>query len=180
MTAKESDVRFTPEWILALAREMFGGRILLDAATHPSNPTQATRYFCGEQSDALAGESGLVEQWDYQTWCNPPFSQMQEWCNKALLEARAGAEILFMTTDDPSTRWYRFLTANADARCRLKRRAGFSVPLEEGTVLPMGSPRWCTSIWYWGHQRRRFARIFGPHGEMLHGLGPREQEETVR
>jgi hypothetical protein len=178
----QSDRRLTPEWLLAPVREFFGGRIPLDPFTEAHNPTGAT-YFCclGDPADDRSGGfhepgSGLDAEWvaHLGTWAQPPFSIMRACVDKAITEARFGAEILFLSRADVRTKWFRQLADNCDARCNINRSVGFIEPLEDGTWKQMSGDFYGYSIWYFGRQRRRFTRIFSPLGEVIAGMGPLE------
>jgi hypothetical protein len=43
----------------------------------------------------------------------------------------------------------------------------------------MSGAKFGSCLWYWGPRRRRFTRIFSPHGEVIHGLGPEEVDHAA-
>lgn len=185
MSDLESDIRITPEWFLEYVRAFTGGQIALDVCTEPSNPTGAADFF------ALP-TNGLVHPWVYVAdqaaartrvpialalcWGNIPYSigQVIQWAEKAAAEARLGAEILLLTKDDCRPKWNAYLRANTDARCRIAKAIGFLEPDGNGGYTQLTGPRWGSCLWYFGRHRRRFERVFGPLGEVIHGLGPLE------
>jgi hypothetical protein len=76
-----SDRWLTPPYIVRAVQGVFGGKIALDPATEPDNPTSATA-FCYEAGPT----SGLEVPWPDKTFCNPPFSAPDAWIQKALAE----------------------------------------------------------------------------------------------
>ena len=176
----DTDVRITPTWLWQLVRSFVGERAICDVCTEPSNPLGADAFYC-------KAVNGLEMQWastarhvfGWTHWCNPPYSRgsVIQWAEKATREARAyPLEILMLTQADVSTDWYRVLRENADMRCHLGARVAFLEPDEQGGFRPCESgAKFGSQLSYWGPRRRRFARIFGAHGEILAGLGPQEE-----
>lgn len=54
-------------------------------------------------------EDGLVQSWigDGWTYCNPPYSNIEPWVNKAIQSARDGASSVLLLPNDTSTAWFR-------------------------------------------------------------------------
>jgi hypothetical protein len=191
--AKASDIRITPAWLLDLVRAFAGGEIALDVCTEPSNPARAQAFYALPTSGLDEDWTGALRAAERRStralisvaWANVPYSreQVQRWAEKAVREARAGAEILFLTKDDCRTGWNLFLRENADARCRIAKGIGFLEPDGEGGYRKLPGPRWGECLWYFGRHRRRFERVFsaplagrkGPLGEVTHLLGPQEE-----
>lgn len=179
VTAIPSDIRITPPWIVAVAKEFAVPRTLHDVCTESDNPIGADSWWSWHEG---VGVDALCASWTGDggtNWCNPPWSRgaVATWAAKAAREARHGAEILLLTLADVRTGWHAQLAENADARCQISRSVGFLEPTTVDGVrsykqLP-GHTMGCT-VWYWGRRRRRFARVFGEIGEIIHGLGPRE------
>lgn len=178
---KESDRRLTPPWLLDVVRVF--APIALDPCTEPHNPTGALEWMAiDENCDGLASRwstklDGAPFGAEGLCYVNPPFSrgQVSLWAGKCLHEAVAyGREIILLTKDDCRTTWNRYLTDNADVRCRVHRGAGFLEPAADGTWKQLVGPSWGTALWYWGRRRRRFARVFGAIGEVTQLLGPQE------
>lgn len=180
---KASDIRITPDWLLDIVREFAGGAIALDLCTQADNPARAYRFYT-EDDDGLSmswasalRQMPLHRDWLISVgWGNVPYSagQVIRWATKVVHEAREGADILLLTKDDCRTRWNRFLVQNVDARCRIAKGVGFLQPDGEGGYEKLSPPRWGECLWYFGRNRRRFARVFGGIGEVIHGLGPVE------
>lgn len=175
----KSDVRIIPDWIRVVVREMAGERALVDVCTEPDNPIKADRWFTVD-TDGLRSPWALTvcDVLRSTYWGNVPFSRGQVvlWADKFIREARAGLECLMLTQADVSTQWYGLIAQNADVRVHLDRRVQYLEPDGCGGYRPCSSgAKFGTQIAYWGPRRRRFARIFGGHGEILHGLGPAER-----
>lgn len=177
---QESDVRITPPWVMALVRELAGDRLLVDVCTEWDNPIGAERFY-------TEADDGLASPWAETArdvlrctyWGNVPFSrgQVALWAAKFAREAQIGLEGLLLTQADVSTEWYALIRDNADARCHLNKRVQFLEPDGRGGYQPCkGGAKFGTQICYMGPRRRRFARIFGAHGEILPGWGPQERD----
>lgn len=107
----------TPPEIIDAVRAYFGGRIPLDPATAPDNPTGAAR-FCArpqapidrggmfaepDQGGELVSEDGLSIPWDEGVWLNPPFGKaLRLWLAKVEREAARGTPIIALL---PCARW---------------------------------------------------------------------------
>jgi len=96
----QSVIYITPEHILAPIRSYFGGRIPLDPATQPNNPSGAD-VFCvatpgGDSLPANARVDGLREQWSKHdgVFVNPPYGEvLPDWCRKIYQESISGTPI---------------------------------------------------------------------------------------
>jgi hypothetical protein len=172
---KASDRRLSPEFMLAPVRELWGGQIPFDAFTEPTNPTRAGNFCTGPNGSDSDGFTALWHSYR-GTWAQPPFSRMPDAVGKCVIEAHAGAEILFLSRADNRTSWFRVLAANADARCNIARSVPFIQVLRGGGLRKLSGDFYAYTIWYFGRRRRRFDRLFTPLGEVIHGLGLLELE----
>lgn len=80
----------TPEWI----KEMFEG--FWDPCPLDPNPKI----------------NGLLLDWKDKTFVNPPYSNTQEWVNKAIEENKKNKLIIMLLRMDTSTKWFRDLLEN--------------------------------------------------------------------
>src|SRR5688572_10793273 len=81
--ATERDNLGTDPALFAKLDERFG--FTLDACATPVN-AKCSRYYTVE-------DDGLTQSWaGERVWCNPPFSQIAAWVEKAWLEQRAGSD----------------------------------------------------------------------------------------
>lgn len=181
-TAADTDVRITPDWLWAAVREHAGTRSVCDVCTEPNNPLNADRYYT-ESMNGLEAKwaTTLYDLRSTTYWGNVPFSrgQVLQWADKFVREARRGLECILLTQADVSTEWYAFIRDNADVRCHLSKRVQFLEPNGKGGYRPCkGGAKFGTQCAYFGPRRRRFTRVFGALGEILHGVGPSEEETT--
>lgn len=176
----ESDVRITAPWLWDVILAFAGEREVCDVCTEEDNPLRAPRFFTA-RTNGLASPWATTVQHVYR-WThygNVPYSagQVAQWQDKFTREGRLGLECLMLTQCDVSTGWYASIRENADARCHLGRRVTFLEPDGAGGYRPCkGGAKFGSQVAYWGPRRRRFARVFGAVGEVIHGLGPCELE----
>ena len=80
----------------------------MDAAASHEN-TKAEHYYTRE-------ENGLFHPWVGAVWVNPPYSSLDHWVDKALLEIkRQEVEVIFMLLPvRSSTQWFRRLFNSLD------------------------------------------------------------------
>lgn len=178
----ESDVRITPQPVWQLVRELAGDRDICDVCTEPDNPLGAARFFTA-QDNALTSRWATTVHDLRRTlyWGNVPYSRgmVLEFAKCFEGWGRFGLECLMLTQCDVSTGWFAFLREAADARCQFGERVQFLEPDGAGGLrLCSGGAKFGSCFWYWGGRRRRFARVFGAHGEVIQGLGPREEQTT--
>jgi hypothetical protein len=96
MIINPKDHRFTQERELDRAKEFAGvGSFTLDVAAHPS--TLCAQWFYaphelmkGARPMAWVGGDGLSLPWFGHVWCNPPFSKLEPWLQRAWSESIAG------------------------------------------------------------------------------------------
>ena len=179
-TAADTDVRITPPELWSAVVDFKGQRLVCDVCTEENNPLNAARFFT-ERTNGLKAvwARNTSDLWRFLYWGNVPYShgQVLKWAEKFTREARYyGLECLMLTQADVSTGWYAYLRDNVDARCHLGTRVAFLEPDGQGGYQKCESgAKFGSAVWYWGPRRRRFARIFGALGEVLHGLGPQEE-----
>lgn len=175
--SKDSDERYTPEWLLDIVREM--GAIGLDPCAPLSNPVNAEAFCAVSGSFDRMGQmandkDGLQARWtdipDGLVWINPPYSAgaMEQWVHKTLQEASNQMEILMLTQADSSTRWHQRLDEECDARCALRTRVGF-VDVDGNE---MAGAKFASAVWYWGPRRRLFRDVWELHGKISQEWGP--------
>lgn len=71
---------------------------------------------------------GLKQPWhNHKTcWCNPPYSQVKEWLEKAWIEAQKGATTVCLIAARPDTRyWHDIVFLHAKAVCFIRGRIRF-------------------------------------------------------
>lgn len=184
-----SDERFTPGWLLDLVRKFAGGSIAFDAATTEENPVGALEYYTptGHYYDGaqVMGSEGNGRRQPWSgcgvNWCNPPYSrgELPRWANKAIGEARDGCELIMLTPGDMRTRWFRDLRENADCIGLMSCRVLFGTPADSdkgGSDVEVSRGM---ALWYFGRQRARFRRVFGPVAWVVDGPGVQDAEGAV-
>lgn len=88
----------TPGWLIEHARRVFG-EFELDVCATAQNK-KAMLYLSKARQSGLADES----PWDIKWWCNPPYSNIGPWCEKAKTAEAPGVMLL---PCDHSTRWWQ-------------------------------------------------------------------------
>lgn len=89
---KENDIRETPVALLRKLDAEFD--FTLDAcATHENAVcdryyTEDGQFTFGERTSFGGHDNGLTGNWSGSVWCNPPFSELERWVEKAWHEAR--------------------------------------------------------------------------------------------
>lgn len=149
----------TPEHLLEAVRDYFGGRIPLDAATAPDNPTKAVLFFTGENE----AKDGLHNPWRTAAFCNPPYGRViRLWLEKIVKETRRGTEIVTLL---PCARWeqgyfHQALEA-ANMVCFIRKRVSFVNP---ATGHAVGGNPYANMFLGFNTSPERFFRAFAPIG----------------
>jgi phage N-6-adenine-methyltransferase len=96
----EVDDRTTPWEFFEPLAERFGG-FTLDAAAAPHN-ARCDRYYTRH-------DNGLMRSWaDERVWCNPPYSNLDQWVAKARAEAeRADLIVMLLPANRSEQRWWQ-------------------------------------------------------------------------
>jgi hypothetical protein len=144
----------TPSEIIERVLALFGGRIDLDpcsnSATKPSVPVA---------KHLTPKEDGLSRVWMGRVYMNPPYGQeIGRWVEHLCkhYEAKAVSEAIALFPSRTDTEWFERLREYP--RCFLRGRLRFSG--HENTA-PFPS-----MVVYLGNRASRFARIFGPLGDV--------------
>lgn len=80
---KETDERYTPEWILNLVTEVMEG-IDLDPCADPRKRVPAQQHFTKQ-------DDGLEQVWSGKVFLNPPFSDSSSWLRHLSIYVASGA-----------------------------------------------------------------------------------------
>jgi hypothetical protein len=140
----------TPDNVLRLVREVFGGDIELDPCTTIANPTKAHRIF-------TPVTNGLAQAWGAGTYLNPPYNrEIGPWMAKASVSAINGSEVLALVPARTDTAWWQTYVTTANAVCFWRGRLTF-----RGAPAPAPFP---SALPYWGPHPLKFAQVFGRHG----------------
>ena len=119
--SSNSDEWATPIELVRQLKRAIGGEFDLDAASgcEPS-PVATNRY--------TETEDGLAQPWFGQTYCNPPYSAMDDWAEKAATEAAdpAGPDLIVMLIPArTSTQWFHNHILKAEYICLVEGRLKF-------------------------------------------------------
>lgn len=170
----KNTVYITPDKILNPTRNYFNGKIPLDPATEPNNPTNA-EYFCTESQilnpPANWRHDGLKTNWcNYDgVFVNPPYGKiLPTWCKKINDEAQHELPIIALLPAGPrfSTRYFQqyILTGLLTGICFVKGRVRFLRP--DGS-LTVGSNPYDSMILGFNVDVDLFAKYFSCLGRTL-------------
>lgn len=104
---KQSDEWSTPrdrfaEW----SREF--GPFTLDVAATADNAVCEHFY--------TLQDNGLAQEWTGTVWCNPPYSTVAKWVEKAYWSARNGATVIMLVPARTDTKWWHTWVVKSEIR----------------------------------------------------------------
>lgn len=87
---------------------------------------------------------GLKKQWNSPAFCNPPYSDIEKWVEKAYEEHRKGATVVLLIPSRTDTKWWHDYVMLADEIRFVKGRLKFdehknSAPFPSCVVVFRGS-----------------------------------------
>jgi hypothetical protein len=174
----------TPESLLVLIREFFGGEIDLD----PCSNEHATVH---AKTEYRLPTDGLAAPWFGKVFVNPPYGKdterktnLDHWVRRCVrAHQQEHAEVITLIPASPETqRWHKYIFPTATAFCYPEGRVEFVEPpperktfhtddeyeaaLDEWTSPDRkgSSPPMACALVYWGTDLERFARVFGVLG----------------
>lgn len=107
----------TPWSMFRRWNELF--RFTLDAAASAPN-AKCERFFSKE-------DNGLNQSWSgFRVFCNPPYSQVDKWMEKASREAKKGTFIVYLVFARIDTEWFHRYAVKADYVISLRGRLTFT------------------------------------------------------
>lgn len=101
--SSESDEWGTPDFLFDWCSAVWGP-FELDPASTVLN-TKCERYLTRE-------EDGLTKPWlddsgkRLRVWCNPPYSEVERWVQRAVMHSRLGGQSLFLLPSRTDVRWF--------------------------------------------------------------------------
>lgn len=95
-----NDTWATPLWLFKYAQYRFGEFDLDVCAAHDS--FKCKPYYTIE-------DNSLVQPWGCNNWCNPPYSNIRPWVEKAALETNLGNTTIMLLPADFSTQWFKLV-----------------------------------------------------------------------
>ncbi len=97
----KSDDYITPDWLMDELKQEFDFE--LDACSTNDNPTALPSWF-NKNEDGLTQEWGTTGFW---TYCNPPYSEVARWVEKAYHEWHfKGKSIVMLLPARTDTKWF--------------------------------------------------------------------------
>jgi phage N-6-adenine-methyltransferase len=93
---RDKDERPTPQAFFDELHSEFG--FTLDAAAGPENH-KCPDYFTVE-------DDGLMQPWRGVVWCNPPYSEVGLWVQKAYEESKRGVTSVLLLPASTDTAWF--------------------------------------------------------------------------
>lgn len=155
---KESDCWQTPEYILDLVRDVFGGEIELDCATSDSNPANASWTYTAEKDFLTAIDIKEVNN----AFLNPPYSNPAPFIQKFLTVPAKQKIALFKSGVLHNKSTSSLLEGTASAVCLWRSpRIKFVNPQ---TGLSNGTPNFDCCVVYWGKDPNIFEEVFYSYG----------------
>lgn len=107
-----------PDFVRPLADAVNG--FTLDPCSGAENsPIAANQY--------TIQDDGLTQPWYGDVWCNPPYSDMEDWTDKVIEESTRGETdvILYLCKGDSSTDWWHAAVEEATAVAMIDSRLSF-------------------------------------------------------
>jgi phage N-6-adenine-methyltransferase len=95
-----NDYWATPLWLFEYAKSRYGHFDLDVCAVQESAKCES--YYTPE-------DNSLVQPWAYLNWCNPPYSNITPWVQKAALETNLGNRTIMLLPSDFSTQWFKLV-----------------------------------------------------------------------
>jgi phage N-6-adenine-methyltransferase len=153
---------FTPEFYIALAREVLG-EIDLDPATHAQaqRVIKATEFYT-KKTD------GLKHDWHGRVWLNPPYAQplIELFVSRMVSEYISGHVTagIMLTHNYTDTTWFHQAVSAATAVCFTRGRVRFHKP--DGTLA---QPTQGQAFFYFGPSMQTFISVFSEVGFIFKG-----------
>ena len=110
MTSKESDERYTPQWLVEAAREAMGGIDMDPASCLEANLRIGSTRYLSLEDDGLA-TAWVTPGYTTAVWCNPPYSRgsMIKWVKRFVDQSQHFAVGCLLVNSNTSAKWFRLL-----------------------------------------------------------------------
>ena len=155
-----NDERYTPEYIIQLARKTMGEIGVDPASCEIANNllVKATKYFDKRTN-------GLIQKWNGRIWLNPPYERglIDAFVDKLLEEYRMGrtTQAIVLTHNASETRWYGRLLEEATVICIVSGRIRFyTINGSNQVYQPKDAPLQGQFITYLGSNWETFCATF--------------------
>lgn len=119
----EQDCAQTPPWFVAAAESFLGFRFDLDVCCLATTAKCEAFY-----SLVDFGVDSLQVPWDRYNWCNPPYSNITPWVDKAEFESVKGKTSCLLIPDKPEVGYVRRCKESADTIIHMPFRLNFLRP----------------------------------------------------
>lgn len=148
------NVRTPPVFLRAVKRLLGIDAFVVDLAASRSNTV--AKQFYSERSNALV-QSWVFDGWGY---CNPPFSDLRPWVEKAWQEAQRGAHTAMLVPAGVGANWWRDHVHGRARILLLNGRltfVGHKQPYPKDCALLLYTPDVIPAyeIWSWQHEQAR-------------------------
>lgn len=132
----ERDLAQTPTWFVGAAENFFRFKYDLDVCANAVT-AKCEIYYSLEE----LGIDALVTPWGRRNWCNPPYSNITPWVEKAMCEAQNGNISTLLIPDKPEVGYIRLCKSRADTLIHLPFRLNFLRPNGEPFLDKYGKPQ---------------------------------------
>ena len=124
----EKDLAQTPPWLIDKLKRIIGiTEFDLDVCSLEKTKKASICFSIEER-----GEDALALDWKKWNWCNPPFSNIMPFCEKAKLEAEKGRSTAMIMPNSPEVGYVKYSKANCDTF--------FEMPFRLKFLRPDGTP----------------------------------------
>lgn len=158
MRLNDNDRWMTPQWVIHLVLEQFGGTIDTDPCWDPECLVPATYGY-----DARQGLDGLVKQWVGRCFVNPPYSDVGPWVLRAVQHASTGGEVVMLINASTDTSYWQSYVFDHGVVCFLGKRVKFT-RAGASKPTPNQSP---SAVLYFGKNVTDFIKTWAPHGTIV-------------
>lgn len=118
----EKDLAQTPWFVIKGVEHLFNTKILLDVCA--SSKTAKCKNYLTKEIDALS-----TNHWSKSNWCNPPFSNIMPWIERAVAEALIHGNTTYMLLpNNPETGYIRTAKMYAEYFIEMPFRLKFLRP----------------------------------------------------
>jgi len=94
-------------------------------------------------------ENSLNQQWFYSNWCNPPYSNIMPWVNKAIEQHNLGRTTVMLVPADTSVKWFKKAYESCNEVRFISGRIAF---INSDTQKPVGGNNKGSVLFVWrGH-----------------------------
>ena len=121
---EEKDLAQTPEWFISSVLNLLG-LPSFDLDVCALKATAKANYW---YSLAERGDNSLILPWHTWNWCNPPFSSIAPWVEKAKDEAELGKNTAMIMPNNPEVEYIRKAKTYADTIIEMPFRLKFLRP----------------------------------------------------